>query len=138
MRVGVLVWGPAFDRMLYTRWPWDNAQAGTEPRAGWETAQAPSGVEDAWDAGEDHVLEVELRWLRVADLYDVLSAYEPGDPLTAVTFTRAGSATFVQETTPTPSGPSHVAYLGVGVVSGVNRAVDARANVAVVNGSPGS
>lgn len=113
MRQPVLVWGDAFDRILYPRWPVDNTNAGTEPRAGWETSQAPSGVEDAWDAGEDQILEVELRWLPVTNRVDLLLGYEPGDPLTGATFTRASTATFTQETMPTPRYATWDGALGV-------------------------
>ncbi|MGN6110834.1 MAG: hypothetical protein ACTHU0_37375 [Kofleriaceae bacterium] len=60
----MITWHPGGSpTILYIGYPLDNVVAGPEPRAGFEVAQAPSGVEDAWDAGTDYVLEGDVRWI---------------------------------------------------------------------------
>jgi hypothetical protein len=63
LKVPKILWGAAFANTLTLPYPLDGMIAGPEPRAGSETAQAPSGVEDAWTIGTDYVLEADARWI---------------------------------------------------------------------------
>lgn len=67
MALPKITWGAAFANTLAIGYPLDGVLAGSEPRAGFETAQAASGVEDSWDAGTDYVLEADVRWIPQVD-----------------------------------------------------------------------
>ncbi len=43
--------------------PLDQAVASDDPRAGYESVQNPSGVEDAWTVGTDHRIEADIRFV---------------------------------------------------------------------------
>lgn len=51
-------------------YPLDSAVSYPEPREGSEWAQAPSGVEDAWDGGADELLEGDARWIPTVNTTD--------------------------------------------------------------------
>lgn len=62
-----ILWGAAFANTLSIGYRLDNVIAGPEPRAGSETAQAPSGVEDAWTIGTDYILEADIAFIPQTD-----------------------------------------------------------------------
>lgn len=66
-KLHVVAWGAAFANVLRLGYPFDNLVSGEEPRDGYETAVAPSGVEDAWDTGVHYVLEGDARWIPMVD-----------------------------------------------------------------------
>lgn len=63
LKVPKILWGAALANTLTLPYPLDNVIAGPEPRAGSESDQAPSGVEDAWTVGTDYILEGDARWI---------------------------------------------------------------------------
>lgn len=65
-----ILWGAAFANTLYLGYALDNVVRGPEPRAGSSYDQAPSGVEDAWTVGTDHVLAFDVRYIPHEDTVD--------------------------------------------------------------------
>lgn len=63
----MIKWGAAFANTLSIGYWLDNVSAGDEPRAGSETVQTPSGVEDSWTVGTDYILNGDVRFIPPAD-----------------------------------------------------------------------
>lgn len=62
-----ITWGASLANTLNVGYWLDNVSAWSEPRAGSEQVQAPSGVEDAWTVGRDYLLQADLAWIPGAD-----------------------------------------------------------------------
>lgn len=67
LKVAKITWGAAFANTLNLGYPFDSFKSGSEPREGSEQVQAPSGVEEAWTVGVDHILDVVARWIPQTD-----------------------------------------------------------------------
>jgi hypothetical protein len=69
-----ITWGTAFANTLTFGVQIDDALNYSLPRDGSDWVQAPSGVEDAWIAGNDQVLEARVRWVPIADTVTPVAA----------------------------------------------------------------
>lgn len=62
-----ILWGAALANTLNVGYWLDNVSAWSEPRAGSEQVQAPSGIEEAWTVGRDYYLQADLAWIPQTD-----------------------------------------------------------------------
>lgn len=62
-----ILWGAAFANTLSVGYWLDNVSAWSEPRAGSDSVQAPSGVEDAWTVATDFYLAGEITFIPPTD-----------------------------------------------------------------------
>jgi hypothetical protein len=62
-----ILWGAGFVNTLNVGYPLDNWATFADPREGFQTTRAPSGVEDAWDVQDDYYLAADLRWIPAAN-----------------------------------------------------------------------
>lgn len=58
-----ITYGPSYTGSITFGFPLDNLVTFAQPRQGSAFALAPSGVEDAWITGTDHLLQGDWRWI---------------------------------------------------------------------------
>ena len=62
-KIPKITWGTSFANTLYPGYPLDNPVAYPQQREGSEVDESPSGIRDAWNLGDEELLEADARWI---------------------------------------------------------------------------